>query len=627
MVDVSNRQPPSTRRRTWRTVLAGIAAAWDRLGCWLANRRRRMLRGHLPDYVVITLDHAISERAPDVPWWYAYLPGLKLPLSLEYLHDALRRIAVDPDVRGVVFLMKGPGLSLSQAQSLAQLFDRFRTWDQVTCRPAASRQELPPKQIVVHLEQIGSAAYVVACAADRVTMPPLSTWDLMGLRVAPTYWQETLTRLGIQFDVVKIAPWKTAADSLSRSTMSDAEREQYNWLLDSLADDIVCAISKGRGLDEETVRGLIDQAPLFGEQALAAGLVDDLAYEDQLADLLRPATTHAAPDSADKKNDKPAKLKPYSQVRGLLYHRPRRRGQVHNRRIGVLSLKGTIVTGNSRTFPVPLPLLGENTLGSSTVEQQIRAARRDKQLAALVIHIDSGGGSGIASDLMWREIELLGQEKPVIVYMGNVAASGGYYIAAPAHKIIAQSATLTGSIGVIIAKGVTTGLRDKIGAHREVIRRGENAGLYTDDALWDVRQREQVEASIHHFYHAFKQRVAAGRGLPYDELDAICNGRVWTGRQAHAHGLIDEVGDFMTAYRHACRAAGLPDDGSVKTKRLSTPHTRLMAQPVEPAQVPAHLLGHSLPVHWAAELLRGDWLHLLQRDPIWFITPDLPRLD
>lgn len=614
----------------WRAIQAGIAAAWDRLGCWFANQRRRLLRSRLPDYVVIVLDHAISERAPDVPWWYAYMPGLKLPLSLEYLHDALRRIAVDPDIRGVVFLMKGPGLSLSQAQSLAQLFDLFRTWDQVACRPAASRPTSPPKQIVVHLELISSATYVVACAADRVTMPPMSTWDVMGLRVAPTYWQETLARLGIQFDVVKIAPWKTAADGLTRSSMSEAEREQYNWLLNSLADDIVCAISSGRGLAKETVRALVDQAPLFGEQALAAGLVDNLVYEDQLAELLRPVGDANPLDDAstlDETNVKPPKLKSYARIRGLLYRRTRTRAQLTNRRIGVLSLKGTIVMGNSRSFPVPLPLLGEDTMGSNTVEQQIRAARRDKQLAAVVVHIDSGGGSGVASDLIWRELELLGQEKPVIVYMGNVAASGGYYIAAPAHKIIAQSATLTGSIGVIIAKGVTTGLRDKIGAHREVIRRGKNAGLYTDDALWDTRQRDQIETSIQYFYNAFKARVAQGRSLPYDELDAICNGRVWTGRQAHAHGLIDELGDFTAAYRHACRAAGLTDDGSVKAKRISTPGERLMSEPVEPAQVPAHLLGYTPPVSWAAQLLRGDWLQLLQRDPIWFITPDLPRFD
>lgn len=615
MAESNDHKQPSAWRRIGRTLQQNLAAAWDRLGCWLANQRRRLLRGRLADYVVIVMDHAVSERAPVLPWWYAFVPGMKLPLSLEYLHDALHRVAIDPDVRGVVFLVKAPALSLSQAQSMAQLFERFRQWDRAAYGPTARPESIRPKRIIVHLEQVSAASYVLACAADWVAMPPLTTWDVMGLRVAPTYWQETLARLGLQFDVVKIAPWKTAADTLTRSSMSEAEREQTNWLLDSLADDIVCAISQGRDLPEEQVREWIDQAPLSGEQALAAGLVDALAYEDQLAELLRPA---------DQAGGKPVTLKPYSQMRSLLYHRPRRR---HSQQIGVLSLKGTIVTGKSRSFPLPLPLLGDDLMGSSTVVQQVRGARKDKHLAAVIVHIDSGGGSGIASDLIWRELTLLAQEKPVIAYMGNVAASGGYYIAAPAQKIIAQSATLTGSIGVIIAKGVTAGLREKIGAHREVIRRGENAGLYTDDAPWDARQRQQVEASIEHFYAAFKERVAAGRGIAYEQLDPICNGRVWTGKQAQANGLIDEVGDFITAYRHACRAAGLAEDGSVKTKQLSTPRSRLMAEPVAPAQALARLLGHAPAAEWAAALLGNEWLRLLQRDPVWFIAPDLPRLD
>ena len=216
-----------------------LAAFWDRLGCSLANMRRSMLRGRLADYAVIHMDHEISERAPSFPWYYAYLPNFRPPLSLEYVHDALHRIALDPDIRGVIFFMKGPTLSLSQAQSLAALFTRFRRWD-------GQHRGLgkAPKQIIVHLEQTTVATYVVAAAADKITATPLTSWDVMGLRVAPTYWKETLSRLGVVFDVVKVAPWKTAADTLIRSDMSEAERAQYNWLLDSLDEDIVNAIAR-----------------------------------------------------------------------------------------------------------------------------------------------------------------------------------------------------------------------------------------------------------------------------------------------------------------------------------------------------------------------------------------------
>ena len=549
------------------------------------------------------MDHAISERAPDVPWYYAYLPGLKLPLSLEYLHTALERIAADPDVRGVVFLMKGPGISLGQAESLARLFDRFHRWDAEQRSPDAT-----PKEIIVHLEQANAAVYLVACAADRVTMPTLAMWDVMGLRVAPTYWKELLDRVGVRFDVVKIAPWKTAADTLTRTDMSDAEREQFNWLLDSLDDDIVETICQGRNLSKDRVRELIDQAPLTADEAVAAGLVDAIVYEDELATMLGTP-------------EKPAKLVLYAEARGLLYRRYRHRPHA---RVGVLALEGTITMGNSRSFPVPVPIVGSKIIGHNTVEQQIRAARQDKNLAAVVLYIDSGGGSALASDLIWRELKLLDQEKPVIVYMGDTAASGGYYLATPGRRIIAQSATLTGSIGVVITKGVTEELRAKAGAHREVIRRGDNAGLYADDAPWTPPQTAKIEASIRHVYGLFKQRVAAGRGLPIESLDAICNGRVWTGKQALAHGLVDELGDFELAYRAACSAAGLPEDGSVETKAISAPNRQLVAAPAGMAQM-------RLDGEWgdlaALTGLLDDWRRLLLADPIWLFAPDLPRVE
>ena len=583
-----------------------LAAFWDRLGCSLANMRRSMLRGRLADYAVIHLDHEISERAPSFPWYYAYLPNFRPPLSLEYVHDALHRIALDPDIRGVIFFMKGPTLSLSQAQSLAALFTRFRRWD-------GQHRGLgkAPKQIIVHLEQTTVATYVVAAAADKITATPLTSWDVMGLRVAPTYWKETLSRLGVVFDVVKVAPWKTAADTLIRSDMSEAERAQYNWLLDSLDEDSVNAISQGRHLSVEQVRALIDQAPLTAEQALSAGLIDHIAYEDQLAELF-------------KVSEKPAKLRPYAQMRSMLYKRPR--PQV-SKRIGVISARGIIMMGRSRSYPLPLPIMGEDLMGSETVAQQIRAARKDKRLGAVVLHVDSGGGSALASDLIWHELKLLDQEKPLIVYMGNTAASGGYYIAVPGRKIIAQNATITGSIGVIIAKPVTSDLRAKIGANREVIRRGENAGLYTDDQVWTPEQRSKVEEQISHVYDTFKQRVAEGRNLSFEGLNSVADGRVWTGKQALAHGLVDELGDFEYAYLAACRAANLPVDGSARTLTVTTPRERLLAEPVKAAQSAWQQVTDSGFSAWAAALIQGEWLRLISRDPIWFIDPDLPRIE
>ncbi len=211
----------STWTRATRALGRTLGQAWQATVCALANLRRRLLHSRIPDYVVIPLDHELSELTPDVPWWTAYIPALKLPLSLGYLSRALRRIAAEPDVQGVVFLMKGPSLSLAQAQSLAQIFDRFRQWDREQ-RPAGRAA----KRIIVHLETVSTPIYTVACAADVISLAPLASWDILGLRAAPIYLKDTLARFGVEVDVVKIAPWKTAADRFIRTGMSEAERAQ-----------------------------------------------------------------------------------------------------------------------------------------------------------------------------------------------------------------------------------------------------------------------------------------------------------------------------------------------------------------------------------------------------------------
>ncbi|MCB0135940.1 MAG: S49 family peptidase, partial [Caldilineaceae bacterium] len=205
-----------------------------------------------------------------------------------------------------------------------------------------------------------------------------------------------------------------------------------------------------------------------------------------------------------------AVIKSFGRVRRLLYRRPRPPALGT---VGVISLGGTIMPGASRSFPVPLPLFGDETIGSTTAQQIIRAARQDDGLDAVVVHVDSPGGSALASDLIWRELALLNCEKPVIIYMGDVAASGGYYIAAPGRKIVAQRATLTGSIGVIIAKANLAGAYAKASAHEDEVTRGAHAGIYGDTVEWQGELLERVEQSLQQTYAAFKERVVEGRPL------------------------------------------------------------------------------------------------------------------
>jgi len=589
-----------------RQMARAIGAGWQQLFCWLANTRRRIFRKRLADYPVLTLDREIDERPPATPWWYGYLPGYKEPVTLESISHALQQIAGDPDTKGVVFLIKSPALSLAQAQSLAALFARFRSWDALYHRSPSQ----PAKQIIVHLEQINGAAYVVACAADKVMATPLTTWEVLGLYSAPTFLKTTLARFGIAMDVVKIAPWKTAADTFSCAEMSPEYAAQIHWLFDSWYTDIVEAMHTGRKLDRATVQTLIDGAPWTAQQALNHGLIDQIAYEDELPAALG-TTEH------------PASLQLYARVQSLLWRHPRRR---HPQAVGVISLVGAIMPGDSRSFPIPLPLLGERMIGSSTAQQQVRDARQNDQVAAVVVHVDSRGGSALASDLIWRELSLLNATKPLVVYMGDVAASGGYYIAIPGRKIVAQRATLTGSIGVIISKPVTAGAYQKVDAQRYAIGRGEHAGLYQDDHVWTGEEREKIEATVRHTYHEFKQRVAEGRELPYEGLDEICNGRVWTGAQALQHGLVDAVGDFQVAIDLACQLANLPIDGTVETIDLPAPKRSALAEPA--ATVQSWLgLDRAAQVGQLAEVaMRGEWARLLGHEQIWLIADDLPKI-
>ena len=583
----------------------GISLLWQVCVCGLANIVRRLSKGSWADYVLFELSGPLQERTPQRPRYLNFLSLGKPALSVESLHDALRRIAGDPDVRGVAVLVKGAQLSLAQAQTLADLFERFRGWSGELNPRAAG------KEVVVFLESCGNAEYVMAAAADRIYVSPLTDWTVLGLRAEPVFLAETLRRIGVKADVVKVAPWKTALDNLERAEMSDAHREQIERLLGSWYEEMVGAMSRGRDIDEEVVRAAIDRAPLNANETVELGLADGMVYEDQLAATLAVAGKDEA------------RIVPYEQARGTLYRRPRRR---HRKGIGVVSLSGMITTGKSRRFPGGLPIVGSNTAGSTTVQQLVRAALKDERLAGVLLHIDSRGGSALASDLMWRELTLLNKKKPVVAYMGDVAASGGYYVALPAQKIVCQPATLTGSIGVVMAKLITSEAEGKIGAKRFPIQRGENADIYASDGPWRPEQRDKVEELMDYTYQNFKRLVAEARQLEPDSLEELCGGRVWTGRQAQMHGLVDEIGDFATAVDRLCEIASLPTDGTVPVVPVKANEKR-PRPPVSEGSLDLAAGGEGLADLTEAlfAVMRGDVSSLMGRERVWMLADGLPK--
>ena len=586
-------------------VLRGISLLWQVCVCRLANLVRRLSKGSWADYVLFELSGPLLERTPQRPRYFNLIARGKPPPSIESLTSALREIAEDPDVQGVVFLIKGAQLSFAQAQSLADLFGRFRGWS----------GELNPrsesKEVVVFLESCGNAEYTAATAADQIYLSPLTDWTVLGLRAEPVFLAETLRRIGVKAEVVKVAPWKTALDNLERDEMSEAHREQMERLLGGWYEEMVEAVSSGRGLGEEQVRAAIDSAPLNADNAVELGLVDGTVYEDQLA-------TELASAGEDE-----ARILPYEQARGNLYRRPRRR---QRKGIGVISLHGMITSGRSRRFPGGLPIVGNNTAGSTTVQQQVRAALKDDRLAGVLLHVDSRGGSALASDLMWRELTLLNKKKPVVAYMGDVAASGGYYVALPARKIVCQPATLTGSIGVVMAKLITGEAEGKIGARRFPIQRGENADIYASDEPWRPDQREKVEEMMDYTYRNFKRLVGESRQLEPDSLEELCGGRVWTGRQALERGLVDDLGDFAAAVEQLCEIADLPIDGTVPVVQVKADDKRLIP-PVSEGSLDSVVGGVSFAELTEALLgaLLGDVSALMGRERMWMLADGLPK--
>jgi protease IV len=510
----------------------------------LSNRLRLLRRKGL-DYVVLRVQGSYPERVPERerPFPLSLLPWPAPPPSVESFNHALERIAADPRVKGAVLvianLSAGPATLASLRQAILRLRDRG-------------------KEAVAYLEESGMWAYSLAAACDRVFVPESGGLRTAGLWSEPVFLKDTLALVGVEADVEAIAEYKVSPDTFRRSEMSEPHREMLESLLDSVYSEVVAGIAQGRGLEPDRVRELLDRVPLQPGEGEEAGLFDGICYEDELPGRL------GAPD-------RPASFCPWETAQKRLV-RPRR--WPSGRAIGVISLEGLIVPGPSRRppapIPLPLPVPGKQA-GSETLTAQLRAAARNRKLVAVVLHVDSPGGSALASDLIWREVRRLRQEKPVVVYMGDRAASGGYYISAPASAIVAQPTTLTGSIGIWGGKVVTQGLYDKIGAHREAVSRGQAAGLYADTAPFTEEQRARVRAELGAGYTLFKARVAEGRGLAAEEVEAVARGRVWTGAQAVERGLVDELGDLEQAAGRARTLAQVPANRYAPLVNLPVP--------------------------------------------------------
>ncbi len=398
------------------------------------------------------------------------------------------------------------------------------------------------KKVIAYIEGGEDQDYLLASAADEIYMAPNTQIFLDGVASEAMYLKGTLDKVGIQADLEHIGEYKDAAEPLTRSGASDASREVSNALLDEAWNTIVSAIADSRGMDSTAVAHLIDQGPFTSRQALAAGLVDTLVYSDELDSLLPGGEGGERMNLAD-----------------YLATLPAVEGPSGGPKIAIVHATGTIVSGKSGTDPV-----WGRTVGSDSFLDALDDARHEDGVKAIVVRIDSPGGEVYASHLMWRGLKQAAGEMPVVASFSDLAASGGYYMAMGADTILADDATITGSIGVLGGKFNLKGLYDKLGVNIETLSRGQNAQWLSSTREFTPAERERYVSEMFDEYRTFVGIVADNRGAKSEDIDRIARGRVWTGGQAYENGLVDEVGGLEKSIQVAKVLAGLKPDSEVR---------------------------------------------------------------
>lgn len=448
-----------------------------------------------------------------------------LDVPMGHLEQLLRIAKSDEDVAGVLIRIGGSDYGIGRLQEMSEALLDFRESGRFA---------------ISYLSNCSTGDYIVATACDAVLMHPAAELRLIGLRAERAFYKGALDILGVRADLEHIGKYKSASEAFTRRNMSEAHREIQNVIMDDLYEQVVTAIATGRGWTQESVKNLIDRGPFTARAALSSELVDRLVYEDELLDIVTELT------------DASTDLVPMSEyARSGLYVQD---WQVHQPKIAIIEAKGLMLTGNSFIDP----FMGTQVMGADTIARAVREVREDASIKAIVLRIDSGGGLVIAADIIWHELMRLTQVKPLVVSMGDVAASGGYYIAAPADVIVAEPGTITGSIGVIGGKYSFKGLYENLGIQKEIIKRGKHADFYTDYGDYPPSEQAIVQKQIAEIYDDFITKVASGRaGLTKEEVDRLGQGRIWTGRQAQENGLVDKLGGLSLALTIAQEQAGL----------------------------------------------------------------------
>ena len=480
-------------------------------------------------WLALTVDGAVVDVVRRPRFWRFAPASAQKALSLHRLDELVTAMIAEPNVQGVVVTLRSMKTGMAGAASLRAILARARRGG---------------KEVVVHLPLGGDTKDVyVASVASKVLLGPSSQLAPLGFRAAPRYYKQALEKAGVEPQVFHCGEFKSAGETLVRDTMSEPQRAQTTRLLESFHEAVVDAIASGRALSRDRALAIVDEAPYFGPAAVTAGLADDVAYEDEVQAKIG------------------AKARPVPAGSWLLGRRPLFRALALRPLLAVIPIHGPITQG---TGP-----LGGGMSTDERVTRMLRLARKDRRVRGVILHVDTPGGSALASDRMHHEIEQLGREKPVVACMANVAASGGYYVAAPANRIVAQPTTVTGSIGVVAARVSLEPLLAKLGIKTGVVARGARSSLLTAAGPLDEDDRRAVQRELDATYAAFVNVVAKGRKRSAEEIEPLARGRVYTGKDALDLGLVDVLGGFDVALEELRKLA--PGTAEAEVVLLKTP--------------------------------------------------------
>ncbi len=517
-------------------------------------------------------------------------PGLfsEIRPSLSGLVSKLDAAATDSEVSAVWLQIENSALGRGKIDEVRRAIARIRKAN---------------KPVIAQLTSAEGGQYLLASACDEVIMPESGMLIIPGVRMEFTFVKGLLDKLGLRFDALQMGKFKGAAEPMTRDAMSPELRESMESLVDDVYQDMVATIVADRNLKDYQVKTLIDQGLFSARMAERAKLIDRIAYSDQVEDVikekLKAKSINVIKDYKKRRVDADfSGISGMMKLMGAMMGEKPSQASSNKQKIAVIYAVGEIVDGKSESS-----MFGSSNVGSQTMIAAIREAEADPKVVAVVMRVDSPGGSAIASDLIWRETQRL--SKPYIASMGDVAASGGYYISMGAKKIFATPSTITGSIGVIGGKLVVGGLYEKVGLKAEVISRGANSGSLSSLNEFSADEKRAWTDLLKETYSQFVGKAAKGRGLSFEKLDAMAQGRVYSGMTAKKLGLIDDFGGLGDAIVAAKESAGLKADADVEIITLPQPKTifeQLFGDPTASADLDSKLGPEFKAVRQAASL-------------------------